>query len=151
MIASGVQRHGRAVDTGAKVDYRRAPPLPYRPSALAVVAVCWLPASGGAERLHFMAIGDLPYTLPADFAAFERLITRINAIKPAFTVHVGDIKRGSTPCSDGHFARILAMFGRFDGPLIYTPGDNEWTDCHRPDNGPHVYENMPVFVPPPSR
>ena len=22
-----------------------------------------------------------------------------------------------------------------DGPLVYTPGDNEWTDCHRPGWG----------------
>jgi hypothetical protein len=25
----------------------------------------------------------------------------------------------------------------FDKPLIYTPGDNEWTDCHRKNNGPY--------------
>jgi hypothetical protein len=104
---------------------------------LAIFVLSCLPARAGAERFRFMAIGDMPYTLPADFAAFERLIRRINQIQPAFTVHVGDIKSGSTPCSDAHFARILAMFGGFDQPLVYTPGDNEWTDCHRPDNGPY--------------
>ena len=33
----------------------------------------------------------------------------------------------------------LKEFQRFeasDNPLIYTPGDNEWTDCHRPPNFP---------------
>jgi hypothetical protein len=104
--------------------------------ALTALAGFEPPASAAADRFGFMAIGDMPYTLPADFAAFERLIDRINRIKPAFTVHVGDIKSGSTRCSDEHFARILATFGTFDQPLVYTPGDNEWTDCHRPDNGP---------------
>jgi len=104
---------------------------------LAVIAAVCGPVSAGAERFSFVAIGDMPYTLPADFAAFARLIRRINQVTPAFTVHVGDIKSGSTPCSDAHFARILAMFGDFDQPLVYTPGDNEWTDCHRPDNGPY--------------
>ena len=23
----------------------------------------------------------------------------------------------------------------FADPLVYTPGDNEWTDCHRTSNG----------------
>ena len=26
---------------------------------------------------------------------------------------------------------IRAEFDRFEMPLLYTPGDNEWTDCHR--------------------
>ena len=30
---------------------------------------------------------------------------------------------------------IRADFDHFEKPLIYTPGDNEWTDCHRPNNG----------------
>lgn len=31
--------------------------------------------------------------------------------------------------------RILDAFNSFDGPLIYTPGDDEWTDVHRENNG----------------
>ena len=30
---------------------------------------------------------------------------------------------------------IRAEFDRFEDPLVYTPGDNEWTDCHRANNG----------------
>src|SRR3978361_802695 len=30
---------------------------------------------------------------------------------------------------------IKADFDRFRDPLVYTVGDNEWTDCHRPNNG----------------
>ena len=30
---------------------------------------------------------------------------------------------------------IKTQFDRFADPLVYTPGDNEWTDCHRANNG----------------
>ena len=90
-----------------------------------------LTGGAGAAPFTFVALGDMPYTLPADYARFEALIGTVNARQPAFSIHVGDIKSGSTPCSDEHYARVLGEFGMFAGPLIYTPGDNEWTDCHR--------------------
>jgi hypothetical protein len=31
----------------------------------------------------------------------------------------------------------LGHFGLFDSALVFTPGDNEWTDCHRANNGGH--------------
>ena len=30
---------------------------------------------------------------------------------------------------------IRRDFDTFEDPLVYTPGDNEWTDCHRANNG----------------
>ena len=94
-----------------------------------------MPAAAHAERFSFMALGDMPYNLPGDYAAFDRLIARVNGLRPAFTLHVGDIINGQTRCDDALFARVRDMFATFDGPLIYTPGDNEWTDCHRPNSG----------------
>jgi hypothetical protein len=94
-----------------------------------------LPFAVHAEHFSFMALGDTPYTLPRDYAGFQRLIDRTNRIRPAFTVHVGDIKSGATHCTDEVFAKAIEMFNSFDQPLIYTPGDNEWTDCHRANNG----------------
>ena len=94
-----------------------------------------MPAAAHAERFSFMALGDMPYNLPGDYAAFDRLIARVNGLRPAFTLHVGDIIKGQTRCDDALFARVRDMFATFDGPLIYTPGDNEWTDCHRPNSG----------------
>jgi hypothetical protein len=45
--------------------------------------------------------------------------------------HVGDIKAGkNSPCTDEYFNDIKALFDTFEDPLVYTPGDNEWTDCH---------------------
>ena len=98
-------------------------------------AALLLPSGAGAERFSFMALGDMPYNVPRDYAAFQRLIDRTNQLRPAFTVHVGDIKSGSTNCTDDVFAKAIEMFNGFDQPLIYTPGDNEWTDCHRANNG----------------
>lgn len=87
-----------------------------------------------AEKFRFVAIGDVPYTSPAQL---DRLIERINTLASRFTIHVGDIKSGSTPCSDDTFEAVKRQFMSFEQPLIYTPGDNEWTDCHRKNNGPY--------------
>ncbi len=94
-----------------------------------------LPAPAQAERFSFMALGDMPYNIPGDYAAFARLITRTNALKPAFTIHVGDIISGQTRCDDELYGRVRDLFATFEGALVYTPGDNEWTDCHRVNSG----------------
>ncbi|MGE3535838.1 MAG: hypothetical protein AB7N91_00210 [Candidatus Tectimicrobiota bacterium] len=90
-----------------------------------------------APAFEFVALGDMPYSSPEvdRTPAFQRLIAAINRLQPAFSIHVGDIKSGSTPCDDATFAKIHALFMTFAQPLIYTPGDNEWTDCHRKTNG----------------
>ncbi|MBM3270126.1 MAG: hypothetical protein FJZ01_21030 [Candidatus Sericytochromatia bacterium] len=93
-------------------------------------------SAGGPARaaepgaFTFMAIGDVPYYIPDDYPGFERLIAAINRARPAFTVHVGDFKKGAKPCDDATFDRAKAYFDSFEAPLVYTPGDNEWTDCH---------------------
>jgi hypothetical protein len=79
----------------------------------------------------FAVIGDVPYG-DAQIAAFPGWIDRINdqaGLDLAF--HVGDIKTGSSPCTDDYNGWIREQFDRFEMPLLYTPGDNEWTDCHR--------------------
>jgi len=65
-------------------------------------------------------------------ASFPGYIDRINKDPDVRLVdHLGDIKNGSSDCTDEYFATIRADFDRFADPLVYTPGDNEWTDCHR--------------------
>jgi hypothetical protein len=83
----------------------------------------------------FAVIGDVPYGA-AQIAAFPGWVDRINK-QPGLdlTFHVGDIKNGSSPCTDAYNATIREQFDRFRMPLLYTPGDNEWTDCHRPAAG----------------
>jgi hypothetical protein len=80
---------------------------------------------------EFVALGDMPYRVPQDNPKFEKLIDAINGVKPAFSIHVGDIKSGSSPCTDEYFREMFTRFQRFEQPLAFTPGDNEWTDCHR--------------------
>lgn len=94
-----------------------------------------VPLAAGAQPFTFAAIGDTPYFLPADYERFERLIGEINRRAPTFTIHIGDIKSGGTQCSDAMFQKVADYFTTFATPLIYTPGDNEWTDCHRASNG----------------
>lgn len=107
---------------------------------LAILLV--IPSFGNAEdRFSFVALGDMPYGAPEIMGPpYERLIASINKVDPAFTIHIGDIKSGSTVCSDEEFNRQRAYFDSFAGALIYTPGDNEWTDCHRERAG--AYEPL---------
>jgi hypothetical protein len=88
--------------------------------------------TASAETFAFAAIGDMPYGDPAGtHPRFRALISAINARKPAFTLHVGDIKAAVGACSDALFEEQLEFMNSFDAALVYTPGDNEWTDCHR--------------------
>jgi hypothetical protein len=83
----------------------------------------------------FAVIGDIPYG-DAQIANFPNVVAQINADSALRWVdHLGDIKSGSSLCSDSYFASIKHDFDRFQDPLVYTVGDNEWTDCHRPKNG----------------
>jgi hypothetical protein len=90
---------------------------------------------GGDRSFSFVALGDQPYNLPDDGIKFDRLIGAVNKLKPAFTLHVGDIKSARIPCSDEVFKQALAQLQTFEGALVYTIGDNEWTDCHRKQAG----------------
>lgn len=87
------------------------------------------------QAFTFAAIGDIPYGA-AEVAKFPSRIQDLNADKDLkFVAHVGDIKNGSSVCSDEYFSYIRAQFDTFTHPLVYTPGDNEWVDCHRTNNG----------------
>jgi hypothetical protein len=89
-------------------------------------------ASGAADDgFSYAVIGDRPYAADK-LAEMPQLIAQINA-DPAVSlvIHVGDIEAGSkTGCLDSYFSSIKDLFGTFEDPFVYTPGDNEWTDCH---------------------
>ncbi|MBT8162774.1 MULTISPECIES: hypothetical protein [Arthrobacter] len=90
---------------------------------------------GNTDSFSFGVIGDVPYG-DAEIQAFPSYIQDLNAHKElSFVAHVGDIKNGSSKCTDEYFNAIKQNFDSFTLPLVYTPGDNEWTDCHRPNNG----------------
>jgi hypothetical protein len=89
----------------------------------------------GANRVTLAVIGDVPYG-EAQEASFGSLVDAINDDPKVRTVlHVGDTKNGSTACTDERLLAVRDAFESFEDPLVYTPGDNEWTDCHRPAAG----------------
>lgn len=83
-----------------------------------------------AEKFSFVALGDTAYAGPRDYPVYDELIKTINKSKPAFSIHIGDIW-GSGACDNEHIDFIAGFFNRYNHPLVYTPGDNEWTDCDR--------------------
>ncbi len=88
-----------------------------------------------SQAFTFGVIGDIPYG-EAEIAKFPARIQDINADSTLkFVTHVGDIKNGSSVCSDEYFENIRTQFDTFEHPLVFTPGDNEWVDCHRTNNG----------------
>jgi hypothetical protein len=104
--------------------------------------LCWLgfglfaAVASYAQPFSFVALGDLPYgDETRAYPPYRALISSINKMQPRFSIHVGDVKSGSTLCSDQEFEAQLGHFNRFEAAVVYTPGDNEWTDCHRTNNG----------------
>ena len=101
--------------------------------ALALLA---LPAQAQAPaRFSFAIVGDAPYNALEE-PVFAQMLREIDREELAFVVHVGDIKGGSSPCSDELFAQRLQQFQSVRHPFIYVPGDNEWTDCWRSGSDP---------------
>jgi hypothetical protein len=100
----------------------------------------------GAQGLGAYAIGvwgDLPYSDLHALTGVPNLIADMNKQHLKFTVHDGDLKAGngtpgsSTPttCSDELYDQALEYFDSLKAPAMFTPGDNDWTDCDRPLNG----------------
>src|SRR3712207_205924 len=78
-------------------------------------------------------IGDFPYD-PTQRQQAYHLFEELNAEDLAFIAHDGDLKPGSTACPYDVYRRRSRRLGYARNPPVYTPGDNEWTDCHRPPN-----------------
>jgi hypothetical protein len=61
------------------------------------------------------------------------MIRDVNAAAVTLFFHVGDLI--GVPCTDSHLAQRRATLGAIQSAVLYTPGDNEWTDCRRRDSG----------------
>jgi hypothetical protein len=92
----------------------------------------------------FAVYGDAPYyTTPGDtdpndytnlveFKATPAFINTVNHdSKVSLVVHVGDIHSGSQRCTQPYDQAIYDLWTAFKDPLVYTPGDNEWSDCQK--------------------
>ncbi|MCY4743679.1 hypothetical protein NYO99_01685 [Pelomonas sp. UHG3] len=122
-----------------------------KPQALrAALAVALLalsahsPAQAPAAAPYFRAgvsfalLGDVPYGVSEE-PKFDRVIADINASRNVrFVLHTGDVKQGSERCDDAVFIKRFNQYQKFDDAFIVTPGDNDWTDCHRTNNGGYL-------------
>jgi hypothetical protein len=112
-------------------------------AAVALAIVAGSAGAGNPNTLTLAVYGDSPYLDPA-FAsktaeqdATPAFIQTINA-DPSIqeVVHVGDIHSGSEPCTKAYDLSIFNAWKAFQKPLIYTPGDNEWSDCTKVNEEP---------------
>jgi len=91
--------------------------------------------------------GDLPYSDVQAETGVPNLIADMNASDIEFSVQDGDLKSGNgipgsktpTTCQTAVeptiYSQALGYFNSLDKPAIFTPGDNDWTDCDRTTNG----------------
>ena len=75
--------------------------------------------------------GDLPYSDVQKTVGVPNLIADMNSQPLAFTANDGDIKSGSSPCTDDVYTSFKATMNSLRAPAAFTPGDNDWTDCDR--------------------
>jgi hypothetical protein len=98
-------------------------------TASAAVSITVSPSVNQAQPFDIAVLGDVPYSSTAE-SKYDNMIANINAGSPLFSVHVGDIGPGSaSTCTKAKIDKETARFDTFTRPLVYTPGDNEWTDC----------------------
>jgi hypothetical protein len=109
-------------------------------AALAIAAAT--SAAGNPNTLTLAVYGDSPYldarfSPHSEFNATPAFIATINAdTSVQETIHVGDIHSGSEPCTNAYDQSIYNLWTAFQQPLVYTPGDNEWSDCTKAKEEP---------------
>ena len=97
------------------------------------------------DEFSFGLWGDMPYSKNNDGAKegekMTRLLMSMNSSNLAFTIFDGDTKDGSSDCTDQAIGQeVSTLFNSLHAPTVYVLGDNEWTDCHRINNG--GYNNL---------
>jgi hypothetical protein len=97
-----------------------------------------------ANVLTLAVYGDSPYgTTPTDTSEFEATPAFIDSInadpKVDLVLHVGDIHSGKQYCTEAYDRAVYELWTQFKDPLVYTPGDNEWSDCHKAAEGGGTY------------
>jgi hypothetical protein len=109
-------------------------------AAILVAVAAHATAAGEYLRagVSFALLGDVPYGLSEE-PKFDNVIADINASRNVrFVLHTGDVKQGSERCDDAVFIKRFNQYQMFDDAFIVTPGDNDWTDCHRTNNGSYL-------------
>ena len=79
--------------------------------------------------------GDLPIR-PAGAVGVPNLIADMNAQQLAFTRPRRRPQAGlRQPLRRRAVRAVAGYFNALEAPAMFTPGDNDWTDCDRPSNG----------------
>ena len=92
-------------------------------------------AWGGDPAFRFLAIGDTPYSDEEEIR-LRKILKQSEKESFAFLIHVGDIQSSATPCSDRVLDKMRELFHNYPKPVVYSIGDNEWTDCHSTGGNP---------------
>jgi hypothetical protein len=83
----------------------------------------------GPETYTIGLFGDMPYNVLGR-SQYPGLLADINKSNVAFSIFDGDLKAGGDgPCSDGLYTTAIDQFNTLERPLLWLPGDNDWTDC----------------------
>lgn len=95
--------------------------------------------SGGSEdqqpqQYSIALFGDVPYG-PQGRAEYPALLSDMNRAPIRFSIFDGDLKNGSDRCDDSLYTTAISQFNTLKRPVVWLPGDNDWTDCHRVSNG----------------
>ena len=93
------------------------------------------PSPTPAGAFAFAALGDAPYS-PHEVLRHRVVLQDLAAHDLAWVLHVGDVFWH--PCSDGHYRKVRERFAGLSHPVVYTPGDNEWTDCWERGSGEYA-------------
>jgi len=106
------------------------------------------PAVDSSGKFEIGLIGDQHYDAESA-AKFPNIMAEMNRAELAFVVHVGDIGAPTyNSCKDETHYQRRDEFNQSRHPLIFTPGDNEWTDCHEagiPDSLERLAKVREVF------
>jgi hypothetical protein len=83
----------------------------------------------GPAHYTIALFGDMPYNAQGK-ADYPFLLQDVNASDSAFSVFDGDLKSGGDGgCVDSLYTNAIAGFNSLEKPLVWVPGDNDWTDC----------------------
>ena len=75
----------------------------------------------------FIALGDMPYD-EKNYPLYEALIKDINSSKPSLIIHTGDATHPGD-CTNETIDHGYNYMNSFDAPVLFTLGDNDWSDC----------------------
>jgi hypothetical protein len=124
------------------MDYRRIDGR----AAAAAVAVCAVaaalfvgiasaggptaPGQGrGPDTYTIGLFGDMPYNALGR-SQYPNLLADINGSNVSFSIFDGDLKAGGDgPCGNSLYTGAISQFDTLERPLVWVPGDNDWTDC----------------------